>query len=145
MKPGMKAVNLRRGLNRIFLLLVAGWALFCLFVAPVQMGTQARTHYERDLRSCHEIYGPAGTLPGRDALEDCLSQSEREFKAGTYSGFGFVWDDGEFWSLKGYYRHMGWGLALMIIIPPILVYGLAWLIAAVCFWIWRGFRPASSA
>src|SRR5580693_8546764 len=108
--PGMTVLNLRRRFNRIFALLVVVWAAFCLLVQPVLMAGKAKTHYDNDIKWCNENYGPFGTLPDRGPLAGCLAQSEMEFKAGTYSGFGFVWEDGEFWSFKGYYRHMGWTL-----------------------------------
>jgi hypothetical protein len=60
----MGAVILRR-LNRIFALLIVGWAVFCLFVQPVLMAREAKGHYDRDQRSCYAAYGSAGTLMGR--------------------------------------------------------------------------------
>ena len=69
-------------------------------------------------------------------------RSETELRSGTYSGFGFTWENGEFWSFKGYYRQMGWMLPLLIVIPPVLVYGLVWGISTVFRWVWRGFRHA---
>jgi hypothetical protein len=99
------------------------------------MAGKAFTHYDGDRKSCYQIYAN-----DRPSLESCLSHSEKEFRSGLYSGFHFSWDDGEFWSFKGYYRHMGWLLPAAIVLPPLLVYLLAWGVSAICLWIWRGFR-----
>src|SRR4051812_36432491 len=102
----MKSINVRRGFNRIFAVLVALWALYWLFVAPILMARQGKTHYDDDRKSCYEMYGASGTMPGVLALDECLAGSAREFKIGLYSGFGFTWDAGESWSYRRYYRHL---------------------------------------
>jgi hypothetical protein len=98
------------------------------------MAGRAYTHYTSDLISCSELQ-----INDKSSLEACRSRSEKEFRSGLYSGFDFAWDEGEFWSYKGYFRHMGWELVLMIVIPPVLIYLLAWVVTAFCLWIWRGF------
>jgi hypothetical protein len=138
----MTALNLRRGFNRIFVLLFVSWALFCLFAYPILMAREVKAHYDRDFKSCYRTYGVQG-LADFGSLQICLSRADSERKTGTYSGFGFVWDEGEFWSLRGYYRHMGWMLAGIILVPPLLFYGLAWGVALVCRWIWLGFRASA--
>ena len=139
----MPTIVLRRGFNRIFVTLFIGWFIFCLFGYPVLMGREAQMHYDSDFKSCYEIYGVRGSAD-RGSLESCLSESKRELRDGTSSGFSFAWDEGEFWSLSGYYRHMGWMLATMIFVPPFLLYGSAWSFTALCRWIWRGFSSSAS-
>jgi hypothetical protein len=132
----MAAINLTRGFNRVFLLAVLGWAIFCLLIYPVLMAREGKAHYDGDVKYCYDMQAKFGST-----AEPCLSQALKEFHSGTYSGFGFAWDEGEYWSFNGYYRHMGWMLPAMIAVPPILRYGLAWGVAGVCRWVWRGFRP----
>ena len=84
-------------------------------------------HYESDLRYCYEFE------TGKADLADCLARAEKERQSAS-----------DQWSFSSYYQSIfrGWVLPLVIIAPPILLYGLVWGITAVCAWIWRGFRPA---
>ena len=154
-------VNVRRGLNRLFIVLAAGWALYWLFIFPLVAVRQGNTHYETDLKWCYDMYGPFAASgpfakykasPDREALKNCLSDSLTEHQTGINSGFHFLWDNGEYWSFMGYYRHEGWRLVELIIIPSLVAYGLAWGafglalgFRAVCQWIWRGFKPAAAS
>ena len=63
--------NLRRGANRIFIILAAAWALYCLFIYPIQMARMGTTHYEADRKFCFE------EPRTNDAeLQRCLAQAE---------------------------------------------------------------------
>jgi hypothetical protein len=129
-------IHLKRGLNRIFIVLTECWAVFWLLVFPVGAGEQGRIHYEADLKFCYEQYG-LGT--DHQFFADCLAMADREFKEGLYTGVGFIFPEGHGWSFRGYYQHMGWILVGLILVPPLLVYSLAWGISIVLVWIWRGF------
>jgi hypothetical protein len=134
----MAVLNLRRGFNRIFALLFVGWAFFCLFAYPISMAREINAHYDRDFKSCYRTYGVQG-LADYGSLQICLSRADGDRRTGTYSGFGSAWDEGESWSLGGYYRHMGWVLPAMILIPPLAAYGLVWAVIGLSLWVWRGF------
>ena len=149
-------VSLRRGFNRLFIVLAACWAIYWLFVFPFVAAREDSQHYGRDVNSCGQMYGPAGTVSNDSkALQQCLSESEGEYATGRYSHLNFgttsKWEKGDYWSYEGYYRHAGWFLVGLIFIPPLVAYGLAWGVyglalglLVVCRWIWRGFRPASA-
>jgi len=124
---------MRNRLNRLFLVLFITWGAYCLFISPLQMNGRARTHYQADRSACYEMLAKYD-LP----LESCLSDFEKEFRTGLYSGFPFFWNDGESFSYRGYYRHMGWLLATMIVVPALLAYLLTWGLNAVWLWVWRG-------
>ena len=97
--------NLRRGFNRIFIVLAVGWSAYWLFVAPVFMAREASVHYDRDVKDCYEEYGPAGIFANdKQGLAICLAESHRELATGLYAGFTFPWKEGEFWSYRGYWR-----------------------------------------
>ena len=120
--------NLRRGSNRIFAVAVAGWVLFCLFVYPMAQRIKIPGHYESDRRFCYQLQTSQGDLA------DCLARAEKERR-----------DTSDAWSFKNYYQSIfrDWFLPLVIVAPPILVYGLAWGTVALYSWIWRGFRSGT--
>lgn len=105
------------------------------------MAQQRETHYHKDVEGCYQDHGSLGQVgDNRKALASCLAESKREYEKGLYSGFSFEWNEGEFWSYKGYWLGMGWWLVMLIAFPPLLFYSCAWAVALVRRWIWRGFR-----
>jgi hypothetical protein len=139
----MGGLDLRRGFNRLAALLAATWAVYWLLIVPIQAGRAIQRHYEGDIKYCWEMYGSA-RQPDPNWLRDCKANSEQERQKGLYTGFGFQMEQGK-WSYLKYWRDDGPWLSLMIVIPSLLAYGLAWTIAILCRWIWRGFRTSHSA
>ena len=93
---------------------------------PVLMARQGTGHYDCDVKYCYDVQAKLGS-----PAEPCLSRALKVFRSGTHSGFGFAWDEGEYWSFTGYYRHTGWLLPAMTAVPPVLIYGLTWAAAGV--------------
>jgi hypothetical protein len=124
----------RQRWNRLFLVAVIGWAVFCLFVQPILMAREGRIAFESDNKFCYENYSVLRT----DQLQPCLDRAHAAFQKGLYAGFGEEYDVGRSWSYPWYFRVM-WGLLLIeIIAPPVLLYVLVWGTASVSLWIWRG-------
>ena len=47
--------NLRKGFNRLSVVVAVLWALYCTLVYPLQQRTAAFDHYQDDLRSCYQV------------------------------------------------------------------------------------------
>jgi hypothetical protein len=133
---GMRDLLKKRSL-RLFTVLTACWAFFCLFVQPILMAREGLAHYQNDLRFC---YSDPST---QSEIQDCLSRARREFQAGSYAGFGVEYDKGHSWSYSWYFRVAWRFLMIEIIAPPLLVYGIVWIVASISIWIWRGSKAGT--
>jgi hypothetical protein len=131
----MKAIVKRR-FQRLFVVLTACWILFCLFIQPVLMAGRGFTHYQKDMEFCYEDKDPSN-------LRTCLSHAEDELQRGLYAGFGVEYDDGHGWSYGWYFRKMWQFLMLEMVAPPLLIYGLVWVLVSISAWIWRGLKARS--
>jgi len=120
----MKA-NIKRGFNRLFVVLTAAWVLYCLFVYPMQKRQHAQKAYEAVLRDCYEH-----ELGKGQEFRECLTYAE------LTSGVGI-------WTLKAYYTRESWFLALIATVVPLLVYGFCRGLAALSLWVGRGFTSHS--
>jgi hypothetical protein len=120
----MKA-NLKRGFNRLFVVLTAAWVLYCLFVYPMQKRQRAQKAYEAVLRDCYEH-----ELGKGQEFRECLTYAE--LKSGV-----------DIWTLKAYYTRESWFLALIATVVPLLVYGFCRGLAALSLWVGRGFTSHS--
>src|SRR5271165_5876673 len=96
-------VNLKRGLNRLFVVLTALWVVYCLFVYPIQQRQHPHEVYEREFHDCFER--------DRQPLKECFEYAE--LKSGVNE-----------WSLRAYYARESWFLVLVIVAVPALAYGL---------------------
>jgi len=120
------AFDVRRGLNRLFAVFVACWALYCVFGIPFQAGREIDRHFERDRKDCYESFSSPP-----ETLRDCLAMSEDERRRGMYSGLGDEIDEGG--TLYGsYWRHDRWIILGLILVPPILLYGSIWGVTVLC-------------
>jgi hypothetical protein len=130
MTDPLKFRHVKRGFNRLFLVLSIGWALYCALGYPLQIQIEGKNKADSDhrdaVRACVQSPGPLG-------LKDCFDFAEKNRKNATefYSRRNIYADIGRFW----------WLLLLAIAVPPLAVYGLA----ALGVWIWRGFKPRTSA
>jgi hypothetical protein len=111
-------VNVKRGFNRLFVVLTALWVVYCLFVYPIQRRQQADRVAKEEMRDCSEH---------NQDLYACLQYAE--VKSGA-----------DMWSLKAYYSRESWFLVLVIVAVPALAYGLCRAVLAIGRWVWRGFR-----
>lgn len=123
--PMDSGVNIKSGFNRLFVALTVLWILCCLFLYPIQQRRHALNVYEHQLRDCYE----REIGKGQANLGDCIQWAE------TKSG------ENE-WALKNFYARESWLLALIIVVVPLFAYGVCRGVAAVCMWVWRGFRTA---
>jgi hypothetical protein len=145
-------VTLQRRFNRLFVFATVCWALYWLLGLPVGGNWLANRHYDAEIEKCWDMYAPDREVSlDVDALRACRGQALASSARGVYSGFDFDWDEGERWSLEGYYDHMGQKLVGLIIIPPLAVYASAWgswwlmrSFNAFFIWLRRGLRPPVS-
>lgn len=114
-------VNVRRGFNRLFIVVTGGWVIFCLFVYPIQHRHRAARLYTATLDDCYQ-----NELGKGQEFRDCLQYAQ------LISGVGD-------WSLKSYYSRESWFLGLVILGGPIGMYAACRGIGALSKWVWRGF------
>jgi len=144
--------HLGRALNRSLVVLAFGWALFCLYVVPVEATRELAIHNKESRAYCIDHYVPETSAAGKDdSLTTCLEEATGHLKLGLNSGFadfatlGMLWENGDWGSFSGYYRHLSWLLIPIVAIPPLLTYALVGFIGVVALWVWRGFgRPPSA-
>lgn len=114
-------VNVKRGFNRLFVVLTVAWFVYCLFWYPTQQPLDAQQAFERELRDCY------GHKMGQgQEFKDCLVFAE--VKSGIND-----------WSLKAFYTRESRFLALIVIVVPIATYGVCRGLAALSQWVWHGF------
>jgi hypothetical protein len=108
----------KRGLRRLFALVTPLWIAYCLFVYPMQRRAQAEKIEKTEFMGCwQESNSPD--------FKGCAEWARLE--AGT-----------DLWTLKAFYARESWLLALVVMIVPLLAYGLC----RATVWVWRGFMPA---
>ena len=112
--------NVKRGFNRLFVVLTGLWIVYCCFIYPMQQRRHARQVFQREFYDCFE---PNGHL-----FSECIQYAE--LKSGENE-----------WSLKAYYARESWFLVLVIVALPFFVYGLFRSLMALVWWVWLGFRP----
>jgi hypothetical protein len=116
------AVNIKRGFNRIYIVLAVLWALYCAVLFPLQRQAEATRQLNRDLPVCSE-YGEKDPA--------CLAVKE-DWNASM-----------ERWQFRKFYS-WAWGLLLLaVFVPPLVVYGCFRAAAAITVWVWKGFRVTS--
>ena len=128
------AFGMGRGFNRLFLVLMAGWALYCAVVFPMQYQWEQQQKVfaanRADVKNCDELVKEA---PGWDLTQNCYKRAGENLQAmlDEYSL-------GRFWILDVVLWKM---LVPALLIPPLVVYT----IAIVCRWVWNGFKVPSKA
>ena len=125
--------NVKRGFNRLFLVLTLVWATFWVVVYPMHgqwEGQQkALEEYDKAKKNCDAIDMERPDYP---TLDNCYKQSWENYRnqLEPYSFKNFWWFPAAFWE----------GLLPIIALPPALVYGLV----ALGVWIRNGFKPRTS-
>ena len=128
----MTTRNLKRGLNRLFLVLTAVWMMYCLVVKPAQV-TSAQQElagriYGQATENCDALYR---SKPAEN--KNCWNSARVDLERDSGSIFT-TYRDG--WPA---YLTMAFGA------PPIvyaILYITSRVITAACLWVWRGFRAA---
>lgn len=117
--------NIKRAFNRLFIVATVAWALYCTVIYPFQQRVKASDHYSEDRRDCYEreVGQPQSELDG------CLKLAEEGWKT-----------DVDQWSVKNFYVGAWWLILIAIAGLPLAVYGAIRGIAAVCLWVWHGYK-----
>jgi len=149
------------GFNRLFLLAVAGWAFYSLWVVPGRLALKAWDEEQKMGEACTQSF-----VSGPDDIRlysDCRRQAEREFQEKTHgssvadalhdrwSALALLGGElfGEPFAKEAPHGHgmdpVGVLIVLgLIVIPPSVAYGLLWLGWHVGTWALRGFRPTAN-
>jgi hypothetical protein len=125
----MPTRHLKRALNRLFIVAMIAWALYCGVVFPFQkvgeLVRRADDIYRLEGRQCAEIAIRENTTKGLDA---CWKASED------------AWEGRKQHALRRMYSvYWPFILAATVGLPPI-IYGIIRGIAAVWLWVRRGYR-----
>jgi hypothetical protein len=115
--------NLRRGFNRLFVVLTVAWAVYCLLVFPQQQKRKAMAEYSTRYSDCYSEY------LGKNERAACTKVAAEFFKVEVDS-----------WSPRNFYIGAWWILLLAVVALPLIVYWLCRGTAAVSLWVWRGFK-----
>jgi hypothetical protein len=121
--------NIRRGFNRLFVVLTFVWAVYCLLVYPIQQERQVDKVFKGEFQNCFDHLLGKG-----QEFRECINNAELKATAGM-----------AMWSLNAYWTRESWFLVLVVVAVPLLVYGICRGAAAIGTWVWRRFRPNSAA
>jgi hypothetical protein len=114
-------LNAKRGLNRVFIVLAAIWAVYCLFGYPFQKRIEAVKKHDADMTECYRA--------GHDEQKDCYDAVGRIYlnEVGQYQ-------------MPEYYK-WSWPFLLILVVGlPTVVYLLSYSAIATLLWITRGFE-----
>ncbi|SRR6266404_1635895 len=109
-------MNIKRGFNRLFIVLAILWAAYLLVVYPYQKRAEAFEEYQKEQQICRESPGPFG-------LDSCLGVMKNNYD-------GRLGNNSKFW----------WVLLAFVLVSIPAVYGFCRGAAAVSVWVWRGFK-----
>ncbi len=120
------------GFNRLFLVLSLGWAIYWAIVYPLQRQfegqIEAVSQHQKRYAICGQLPGSVSGAERRDCFDMADSNWKNTMEFYSFKRF-YLWDVA-FWRL----------LIPAIIVPPIVLYGLA----ALGVWIGHGFKPRAS-
>jgi hypothetical protein len=108
----------KRGFNRLLVVLTPLWVVYCLFVYPMQRRAEAEKVEKAEFANCWR------QIPDFKGCADWA-----RVKAGT-----------DLWTLRAFYARESWLLALVVAIVPLFAYGLF----RVTVWVVHGFARASA-
>jgi hypothetical protein len=127
------SANVKRGFNRLFLVLTLAWATFWAILYPLHLqweGQQAAlVEHDKENKNCDKL---TVENPEWSMTKNCYQRSSENFQ-NTLDHYSFR----NFWA----YPVRFWELFLpLIVVPPVVVYGLAVLVV----WVRNGFKPRTS-
>ena len=125
-------LNWRRGFNRVFVLAAVGWAIYVLFVYPMQKRGEAFEYYTKGLTLCAEDSIQLNA-PGK--YQECARHEEEKWRA-TVAAYPFPL----IWQHDWLSRLFVFGV---LMVPPAAAYGLLRLAWTILAWVKRGFQQAS--
>jgi hypothetical protein len=130
-------VNLKRGFNRLYIVLAVGWAIYCLFVYPEKKSLEITGKWMEEQKGCYVEADSVRTeseIPLRvEESKKCFEAMDRNYRTEL-----------SMWSGKGFYLR-AWSILLVAVVAfPIVLYGCCRGAAAVAVWIWQGFRASTA-
>ena len=130
-------MNLHRGFRRVFAVL---WVLYGAsvvmypFYAAEKAMDAAASFSVMTFNSC--IGAPRNQgLSYDDQLRVCSAESRHAFDS---VGLGTGWKN--LWMNLRW--HLLWALPVVLLVPPLIVYGVIWLLLKIGLWVARGFRES---
>jgi hypothetical protein len=121
--PHRMRPNLKRGFNRLFVVLIPVWVIYCLLWYPMQQRARAARMERTEFLHCWQESKPAD-------FKGCADYAR--LKAGA-----------DMWSLKAFYTRESRFLAVVVVVVPLLAYVLGRLLIAMSLWVGRGFMSSS--
>jgi len=118
------STNVKRGFNRLFIVLTVLWAGYCLFVFPIQMHSLRFELYLKMNQVCYDVNSANPIL-----RKDCLAFNDK-----TYL------NDISSWEWSNYYRNKWMYILAALVLVPLAVYGVCRAAGLVFVWVARGFR-----
>ena len=114
--------NIKRGFNRLFVVLTMGWALYCLFVIPMQRKNDAMSLYFNELNICssHHVAGEDPT--------SCATFVQNTFGPEV-----------DRWALFNYFKGYWLYILIAVTLVPLAVYGLLRVLALLGVWVYHGY------
>lgn len=122
-------VNIKRGFNRIFVVLTVLWAAYCLFGIPTQMQRAAFDIYLGMERPCWDARATSNLQLDQQLSKDC-----NDFAMKMYQDALTPWE----W--KNYYRTKWPFILAGVVLVPLAVYAVCRTVGSAWVWIVRGFR-----
>jgi hypothetical protein len=121
-------MNIRGGLNRIFVLLWVAWAAYAIVIYPAQLAEEHQDVWYTSVTTCTETKMREG-LSWKEAHEPCLKENQA------------LWDEGvRLYSLPGRSAEAWFTSVLFALIPPPIVYLGILAAARIIRWVWQGFK-----
>ena len=118
-------VNIKRGFNRIYVVLAAVWLLYCAVLFPLQRQAEATRNFDQEGAACW-------SMDDSQERSTCLTAATTNWNAQMHQ-----------WQFRWFYS-WAWGfLLLAVVVLPIVVYGCCRGAAAITVWVWKGFRVPS--
>ena len=114
--------NVKRGFNRLFVVLTAIWAVYCLILYPAQQRREALKVYSDEYHNCYD------TEHHQEKPKDCAKQAQELWQTTV-----------DQWSVKNFYIGDFWLLLVIVVVLPMVVYGFCRGLAGLTLWVWRGF------
>jgi hypothetical protein len=118
--------NVKGGFNRLFIVLTAIWAVYCLVLYPAQRRSEALKVYSSEYRNCYDIEHH------QENPKDCARQAQELWQTTV-----------DQWSAKNFYIQDFWLLLVIVVVLPIVFYGFCRGLAGLTVWVWSGFSSPS--
>ena len=125
----MTTTSIKGGFNRLYVVLTVAWIAYCAVIFPLQQRKEGLStefdRYVEDRGACKEEQA------SESASRDCLKKADEAWRE-RLKDWSFSKTYADTWKLI-----LGASLGV-----PVVLYGLIRGLAAVCVWIWRGYKVA---